>query len=443
MFAPNQVNLLYIEDDKTNADLILAFLKLSEHTKFETTLVTTLKEGLDYLKSRCIQCEGDHRCGTDVILLDLVLPNSRGVETYKSIVNICTCIPIVIISGHEDMAYECVKLGAQDYLVKPHVDPGSIIRSLLYAIERRKLTSKIEESERRFRLLSEAAFEGVVISKNGVILDINRQFAKTIQYSQKDLIGKKIEDFVAIEDVQLVKDKIKTNYEYSYEHNAKAKDGTIFPVEINGRTLPDGLRLTAIKDMTKYKESEKALEDSEKKFRNLVELTGAGIYEMDFTNGKFTYVNDVMCKQTGYTKEELLDMEAATLLTKQSQLNWIDRLEHHIKPEFDRENYEPFEYEIVTKNGMHLWALVVAEFVRNSEGIIIKANVVAIDITKQKLIEEQLKRKEITIFNQLEVKIHQWRDEITIRSTAETEKLKLMDYQIKSIGDAVDKSEVT
>jgi PAS domain S-box-containing protein len=443
MFSLRNVNLLYIEDDKTNADLILEYLKLSEHTKFKTTHMSTLDEGLEYIKDRCVQCEGNHQCGIDAILLDLVLPNSAGVATYKSVLDRCPCIPIVIISGHEQMAYECVKLGAQDYLVKPHINPGLIIRSIVYAIERRKLTAKVEESERRFRLLSEAAFEGVVISKNGVIIDINRQFANIIQTSDKNIIGKKVVDFVSPQHIELVAHNMKIDYEGPYEHDAKAKDGTLFPVEINGRTLPDGLRLTAIRDMTKYKESEKSLENSEKKFRNLVELTRAGIYEIDLINHRFTYVNDVTCKQTGYTKEELLEVVSTELLTEKSRIDWTERCKRFIEGGYKVEDYAPFEYGLVRKDGSHVWALIVAEFIKDDQGITTTANIVAIDITKQKLVEDQLKKKEVVIFSQLEDKIHQWRDEITVRSTAEIKQLKIMDSQIKSIGDTSDdKSEV-
>jgi PAS domain S-box-containing protein len=228
------------------------------------------------------------------------------------------------------------------------------------------------------------------------------------------------------------------DYEGPYEHDAKTKDGTLFPVEINGRTLPDGLRLTAIRDMTKYKESEKSLENSEKKFRNLVELTRAGIYEIDLINHKFIYVNDVACRQTGYTKEELFKALSNELLTEESQKDWMKKCKRFSERGYQKEDYAPFEYELVRKDGSHAWALMVAEFINDEQGILTKANVVAIDITKQKLVEEQLKKKEDVIFNQLEGKIHQWRDEITSRSTAETKKLRIMDSQIKSIGDASD-----
>ena len=327
MFNLSNVNLLYIEDDEINADLILEYLKLSEHTKFKTTHMATLDGGLDYIRDRCVQCEGNHQCGIDAILLDLVLPNSAGVATYKSVIDICPCIPIVIISGHEQMAYECVKMGAQDYLVKPHLNAGLIIRSIIYAIERRKLTLDIEESE--------------------------------------------------------------------------------------------------------------------EKFRNLVELTGAGIYEIDIIDHKFIYVNHVACKQTGYTKQELLKITSTKLLSEKSRIDWTERCKRFREGTSKIEDYAPFEYELIRKDGSYVWTLIVAEFITNGQGITTKAHIVAIDITKQKLIEEQLKKKEVIIFTQLEDKIHQWRDEITVRSTAETKQLKLMDSQIKSIGDTSDdKSEV-
>ncbi|GAH08810.1 unnamed protein product, partial [marine sediment metagenome] len=135
-----------------------------------------------------------------------------------------------------------------------------LIRSIKYAIERKKLETERIKSEERFKLLSDASFEGVVISRNGIVLDVNKHFSNILGAEREDVIGKKITEFVAPEHKDLVSDNLIKNREEPYEHIAQKKDGTYFPVEIHGRTLPNnGLRLTAIRDMTRYKDAEKTI----------------------------------------------------------------------------------------------------------------------------------------------------------------------------------------
>jgi len=455
MFIPNNINLLYIEDDEENANLILSFLKLSEYTKFNTTHKSTLEQGLDYITDNCIstcnntcKTQNIENCGTDVILLDLVLQNSRGVDTYKSVLEKCPCIPIVIISGYEQMAYECVKLGAQDYLVKPHINPGLIIRSLVYAIERNNLENSKIQAEKKFREVIYATpigFHNYELKEEDLIfIGYNPAADRILKIDHKQLLGKTIDQAFP----SLTKMKIPEKYKIvaktgkpwesqilEYEdHNIKKAYFKIHAF----RTYPGSIT-SSFEDITEQIIATEKLEYSEKRFRNLVEITGAGIYEIDLTNGKFTYVNHVMCKQTGYTKEELFEIGPSGLLTQKSYLDWVDRWERFTDPEYINGGaYDgPFQYEAIAKDGSHLWSLVIAEFVMDKNKNITKANVVAIDITKQKLIESQLKKKEDIIFNQLEDKIHQWRDEITERSSVEFQKLKDMDNKIISISNQI------
>jgi len=76
---------------------------------------------------------------------------------------------------------------------------------------------------------------------------------------------------VALQDIDLVRDNVKANYEEIYEHSAIKKDGTEFPVEIHARELPNGLRLTAIRDMSRYKEAEEKLRKKEEVIFNELE----------------------------------------------------------------------------------------------------------------------------------------------------------------------------
>ncbi len=88
------------------------------------------------------------------------------------------------------------------------------------------------ESQQRYRSLSSATFEGIVISRDGKILDVNDQFAKMVRYEENELVGKNISDFVAPESLDLVMANMKKMVEGPYEHLAKRKDGSVFPVEV-------------------------------------------------------------------------------------------------------------------------------------------------------------------------------------------------------------------
>jgi diguanylate cyclase (GGDEF)-like protein/PAS domain S-box-containing protein len=128
--------------------------------------------------------------------------------------------------------------------------------------ERKMAEQKLEESIVRFRRLSEAGFEGIVISEQGIFVDANTRMAEMLGCAFSDLIGRKISDFVAPESMDSVLDHIGSGSEERYELFAKRKDGSIFPVEAQGKSLPyEGrmLRMTAIRDITERKEAEERI----------------------------------------------------------------------------------------------------------------------------------------------------------------------------------------
>lgn len=131
----------------------------------------------------------------------------------------------------------------------------------------------LHESEERFRRLSEAAFEGIVISERGVVIDANRQLAEMLGCGLKELIGRHAMDFVAPESRELVRARMEAGDESRYEHLVVKEDGTKFLVEVRGKMIPyDGkkLRVTAIRDIQKRRNRERELQESQQQFRDLV-----------------------------------------------------------------------------------------------------------------------------------------------------------------------------
>jgi len=127
---------------------------------------------------------------------------------------------------------------------------------------RKKVEQKLDESIDRFRRLSEAGFEGIIISEEGVIVDANTRMAEMLACKFSDLIGSKVSDFVAPESLTSFENTIASGSEERNELFARRREGSTFPVEIQGKSLPyEGrmLRITAIRDITERKEAEEQI----------------------------------------------------------------------------------------------------------------------------------------------------------------------------------------
>jgi PAS domain S-box-containing protein len=118
----------------------------------------------------------------------------------------------------------------------------------------------LRESEERFRLLSEAAFEGIGVSEGGRLVDCSPRLAAMLGYEPPELIGRLVSDLVAPEDAALVARHLASGSADRYEHRARRKDGSIILVEVQGRALPyrgRTLRVTAIRDISEARRSER------------------------------------------------------------------------------------------------------------------------------------------------------------------------------------------
>lgn len=126
------IKTLSIEDDPTFFKFIKKLLERSEYTRYNLSRAQSLFEGSDLLESNKY----------DVILLDLILPNGEGLKVFKDVQKISNYTPIVILSGHEQLALEAVKEGAQDYIIKSGLTTNTLDRSIRYSIERKMIQDR-------------------------------------------------------------------------------------------------------------------------------------------------------------------------------------------------------------------------------------------------------------------------------------------------------------
>jgi sigma-B regulation protein RsbU (phosphoserine phosphatase) len=154
-------NVLLVEDNPDDADLLRELLASSP--EFRLTHAERLDRALDILSNGAF----------DVVLLDLSLPDSRGFETFSALHANAAAIPIIVLSGLSDtrLAVKTVNEGAQDYLVKGHVDSHLLVRAMQYAMERKRTSEKLTEYAERLRKRNEQMEEDLTMA-----LEVQRAF---------------------------------------------------------------------------------------------------------------------------------------------------------------------------------------------------------------------------------------------------------------------------
>ena len=138
-------------------------------------------------------------------------------------------------------------------------------------------------------------------------------------------------------------------------------------------------------------ESDAALRESEVKYSQLVNHAPVGIYEVDYIEGKFVSVNDVICEYTGYTRQELLSMSALDILTEDSQKKFLGRMHKIFK---GQKVPSSVEFKIRAKTGHEFRVLINSSMIYAADGRPKGATVVVHDITEQKQAEEEKKNLE-------------------------------------------------
>jgi PAS domain S-box-containing protein len=124
---------------------------------------------------------------------------------------------------------------------------------------RKQTETALRENEEHLRNLTRAAFEGIAISENGHLLDVNDQMLAMFGYKRDEIIGMMIPDMVAPESRAIVEEAIRSGRESIYEHRLLRKDGSSFFAEARAQVVRMGgrtLRLTALRDITERKLSE-------------------------------------------------------------------------------------------------------------------------------------------------------------------------------------------
>ncbi len=188
------IRLLLIEDNPGDARLVQEALSEARGVSFRVFSADRLTTGLQLLSEQTV----------DVLLLDLGLPDSQGLDTVITAHARFPDLPIVVFSGLDDetTALESLKCGAQDYLLKGTLHSAMLSRVLRYAIERQRLKTELIVSEARTRRIIEKNADGIVVAdRRGVVRYANPAANVLFGVFGDDLMGRALR-FPAITDVR-------------------------------------------------------------------------------------------------------------------------------------------------------------------------------------------------------------------------------------------------
>jgi len=257
------IRVLLVEDDPRDAALEIRAL-IQRGSRFDVTTVRTLSDALATLNAGSF----------DVILLDIILPDSRGFPTIAAIRKAAPIVPMIVLTGFDDtdMAVAAVEAGVQDFLIKGDFEDAMIERAVRHAIARSHLEERLKASEERLKGVLDLAHDAILSTddRQRIVL-FNPAAERMFGYRADEIIGRSLsllipEPFRAPHVDHF--DRFNRNGIASRimvdrpEVSGMRRDGSIVPVEISlSRSQgPDGPLFTAmIRDITDRKRTEAEL----------------------------------------------------------------------------------------------------------------------------------------------------------------------------------------
>lgn len=392
-----RLRVLLVEDSVDDAELIVRLIKKGGYSVYNER-IETAKQMRDALKGR----------EWDIIIADYKMPSFNGIKALEILNEFGLDIPFILASGtiDEETALEAMRKGAKDYLMKNNfsrlipVIQRELNESKIRANER-KSQSQLKEREYKFKSIFENAAVGIdLLDRDFKFIEINDVFAKMLGYEKKKLLGKSILDITCPEDLEITLEKLNELAQgkisgYHLEKRFKKKDGSILWGEISVSIIKDkdgnfqGIS-GIIADITGRKKIEAKLEESEHRYRDLIEQSPDSIVTFN-PQGFVTSCNLAHEKFTGYSKEETIGKH----FTKLPFLRLRD-IPSYIKifKELLRKR-EPTYYEVpwIKKDGTEHLAEVLIDVIKR-DGRVVEFQCIIRDITEKIKAQQQIRESE-------------------------------------------------
>ena len=286
--------------------------------------------------------------------------------------------------------------------------PAMIEGSILDISDRRQAEDALRTSEERYRFLFEAnPFPMWVYEVDSLrFLDVNDAAVSHYGFSRTEFLSMKLPEIWPIEDRQrgvhpIAESALKSRPFEPSRH--VRKDGTRIDVEVSAADIPGGAirrRMALVRDVTEMRRAEKALIESEAKFRGIFDLAPIGIYQIA-PGGEFVTANPAFARMLGYPPEELISEHNAYDL-------YFDPKERDdfISEFLAAPEKNSTERRLKTKSGKPVWVQITAQTIRDESGAIAYFEGFTHDISERIQTGEQQRRLQDAVLETA----RQWRD---------------------------------
>jgi PAS domain S-box-containing protein len=223
-------------------------------------------------------------------------------------------------AGKQRMRFELESLAraSQRSEFSLHPRPGGGLDVFFRDVtERRRSEDSLRESEERFRELTEASFEGLVIHADGVLLDVNSRITEMLGYRPVDLIGQRFWTFIAPEYHEEVREQLARRATLPYEVDLIHLDGRRVPVEVLARPITwrrQQVRAAALRDVSERRRAEEALRESEERLSLALAATNDAVWDINLRAGTVHW-NETYARRFGRPPESASSWQW-----------WIDRI---------------------------------------------------------------------------------------------------------------------
>jgi len=382
---PGTKTVLIVEDNPGDARLVSLYLREDGQNLFTVIAAGQLSEAVAQLA----------RYHVDVVLLDLSLPDSFGLDTLARLRAAAPLVPVVVLTGtnDEELALAALRQGAQDYLVKGVGDGDLVRRAARYAIERSRVDQELRQSEARFRAVFANAGLGVVVLDAEMrIVEANRAFTAMLGYDEAELKAKSSNDILHPEDLAINRARFAAMAEgsgdsYQLQTRFFAKNGRIIWVKHTVTAVRDDdtgtlrFAVSVTEDVTERKR----LEDQMRLAATVFENTGEGLFITDSAR-KIIHVNRAFTDITGYAAAEVLGRNPRVLASGRHDADFYGRMWVALEAN-GRWQGDIWDRR---KSGEMFVGWQNIAVVRNADGIVTNYVAVLSDITSRKEVEERL-----------------------------------------------------
>ncbi len=252
---------------------------------------------------------------------------------------------------------------------------------------RRMAEQALRQSEERFQQLSNATFEGICISENGRILDVNDQLLKMFGCERDEMVGEDIFNFVAPDSRMTVAQAIRNDLEETYEHQTRRKDGSCFDIEVRAKIMRIGdrkLRVAAMRDATERKQAEAALRQSQQRYVLAEQATNDGLWDWNILTDE-DYFSPRWKEIIGYRDAELPNQRSAFM--DNIHPDDLVAVEAATRGHLEKGERYALEFRLRHKDGSYRWVFSRGAAQRDPDGRPVRMVGAITDITERKLAE--------------------------------------------------------